>query len=558
MVNINQFVQLGWMVLAVSANCNKKQQPVVDLGYEIYQATGAINNSDSYYTFSNIRYAAPPLGELRWKAPMPPLTNRSAIQSNSASISCAQATTGWQLRTSEYTNNYLKTGIVPNVSYSDLSAISAGGVEDCLFLDVQVPHKIFDKHTRDGKLSPVLVWIHGFTAGSKTFFGSSKGLVDRSQTASSDGVVYVALNYRLGAFGFLSGASFEAEDGALNAGLHDQRLALQWIQDNIHLFGGDKNQVTVFGESGGGGSIMHHITAYGGEAPALFNQAVPQSPAYFPYRSAENREKTFQDFLKQANITSLEEARALSSDALVSANSNTIGLSQPYASAIFGPTPDGSLVKADPKEMFRRGEYDHSVKLMVSHNSDEGLVLVPVIHTNGEFERLVKNIFTRANHSTIAYFTKTLYPPLFDGSKGYTNNYQRAALMAGDIIIDCNTAALESTFKNNSSSAYFFDVSPGVHAQDTGYTFYTPSQKASSYSLVNTGSVNETIAFAIQDYILSLAKFGYPNSSVDGLGSVPMFGSESKTVHLTSDNITVARDPAINSRCHWLSLDLFD
>lgn len=92
---------------------------------------------------------------------MPPLTNRSTIQSNSESIVCTQATPTWQLRTSQYLNNYLKTGVVPNVSYSDMSAISVGGVEDCLFLDVQVPRKIFDGSKKDRKLSPVLVWIHG-------------------------------------------------------------------------------------------------------------------------------------------------------------------------------------------------------------------------------------------------------------------------------------------------------------------------------------------------------------------------------------------------------------
>ncbi|KGO47623.1 Carboxylesterase, type B [Penicillium expansum] len=522
MVALKQFLQLGCMLVAVNADCTKKQQPVVDLGYEIYQATGANN-------------------------------------SNAESITCAQGAATWQIRTSQYLNNYMKTGNVPNVSYSDLSAISSGGVEDCLFLDVQVPRKILDSPGKDRKLSPVLVWIHGggFTSGSKNSFGSSKGLIDRSQVDGSDGVVYVALNYRLGAFGFLSGSSFEAEDGVLNAGLYDQRLALQWIQDNIYRFGGDKNQVTVFGESAGGGSIMHHITAYGGAAPALFNRAVPQSPAYFPYRSPHNQEKTFKDFLTQANVTSLAEARQLPSDVLVLANSNSIGVSHPYASAVYGPTPDGSLVKVDPKVLLRRGEYDQSVNMLISHNKDEGLVLVPAVHTNKEYEKLMKNILTRAKHSTIDHITKTLYPPVFDGSKGYTNNYQRAALTAGDIFINCNAAALNSAFKND-SHAYFFNVSPSVHAQDTGYTFYTPNEKPSSYSLIDTGAVNQTVAFAVQDYILSLAKHGIVNSPVDGLSSIPAFGSQAKTVRLTADNITISRDPVINPRCQWWSLDLFD
>ncbi|KAJ5419497.1 uncharacterized protein N7487_003047 [Penicillium crustosum] len=545
MVALKHFLQLGCMLAVVSADCTKKQQPVVDLGYEIYQATGASNNSDSYYSFSNIRYAAPPVGDLRWKHPMPPLTNRSTIQSNSESISCTQATPTWQLRTSQYLNDYLKTGIVPNVSYSDMSAISAGGVEDCLFLDVQVPRKIFDSPKKDRKLSPVLVWIHeggGFTTGSKTSFGSSKGLIERSQAGGSEGVVYVALNYRLGAFGFLSGSSFEKQDGVLNAGLYDQRLALQWIQDNIYRFGGDKNQVTVFGESASGGSIMQHIVAHGGAGPSLFNRAVLQSPGFFPYRSSHSQEKTFKDFLALTNVTSLAEARQLPSDVLMSANSISVGVSQPYASAVYGPTPDGGLVREDPKTLLRRGEYDRSVDIVVSHNTDEGLVLIPAVHTNEEYEKLCQEIYHRSYHSdSLSSRVRRI--------QGIHQQLRESGLDGGDIIIGCNAVALSSAFKD-SSRAYVFDMSPGIHGQDTTYTFYTPNQKVSSFGLINTGAVNQTVAFVMQDYILSFAKHGTLSSSVDGLGSIPAFGSQAKAVRLTSDNITISHDLA-NPRCQW-------
>ena len=90
--------------------------------------------------------------------------------------------------------------------------------------------------------------------------------------------MFVAINYRLGAFGWLSGPTLQS-DGTANAGLYDQRLALEWVQKNIHLFGGDANCVTVAGESAGGGSIMHQITAFGGlKGAAPFQQAILQSP----------------------------------------------------------------------------------------------------------------------------------------------------------------------------------------------------------------------------------------------------------------------------------------
>ena len=156
--------------------------------------------------------------------------------------------------------------------------------EDCLFLDVVVPQSIFKGASNATNLTsgaPVLVWIYGggFTAGVKDAY-SPAGLIKASQVNSTAGIIFVSLNYRLGAFGWLSGPTLQS-NGTANAGLYDQRLALQWVQDKIHLFGGDPNRVTVIGESAGGGSIMHQITAFGGlNGRAPFQQAVLQSPGF--------------------------------------------------------------------------------------------------------------------------------------------------------------------------------------------------------------------------------------------------------------------------------------
>lgn len=261
--------------------------PEVDLGYEIYRAN-SLNDTTGLYSFSNIRYAAPPVGKNRFAAPQPPAQNRSTVQFNRSEPICPQANPLWGLITQEFLTSYFAgvrsfnqsdfdTGLPADLTVDDINLdtfdtsivpkADPRTTEDCLFLDVVVPQQIFKKKAKKGKGAAVLVWIYGggYTAGSKASGYNPAGLLARSQNGEDDdGVIYVALNYRLGAFGWLSGPTFQ-ENGTANAGLHDQRFALEWIQKHISKFGGDPDRVTVFGESAGGGSIMAQITAFGGK-----------------------------------------------------------------------------------------------------------------------------------------------------------------------------------------------------------------------------------------------------------------------------------------------------
>lgn len=396
----------------------------------------------------------------------------------------------------------------------------------------------------------------GFTTGSKTDFGSPRTLLNRADE-NDEPVIYVALNYRFGAFGFLSGPSFEREGGLLNAGLLDQRKALQWIQNNIHRFGGDKAQVTVFGESGGSGSILHHITAGGGSIQPLFNRAILQSPAYFPYRSTQDKENAFNLFLGHANVSSIADARKLSSEALITANAQSIGESLPYASPVYGPTPDGDLVIHDPKVHLARGEFAQSLEIITAYNADEGLVLVPTIHTDAEYHSFLQAMLTNANASTIAYIADTLYPPTFDGSQGYTTQFQRVAKTAGDLIADCNAVAAGLAFGLR-ARGYYFSTYPGVHAQDISYTFYNPESKA-SYSLVDMGAVNVTVAHVLQDYITGFATRGDMESEGDGLArGIPSYSPRGTMVRLDSEEIELISDPGLDERCRWWASGVYN
>ncbi|KAL0264937.1 hypothetical protein SLS55_000891 [Diplodia seriata] len=551
----------------VSAQNSSSQLPIVDLGYQLQQASG-FNESAAYYNFSNIRYAAPPVADLRFRAPVSPTTDRSSVQDGSDLRICHQANPAWALIAAEWLPQYLLAGILPNVSTTVTAGTAslanvttaAAETEDCLFLDVIVPKKIFES-AGSAAGAPVVVWIHGggYTSGSKISYGNPAGLIARSQTGSSDGVVFVALNYRLGAFGWLSGPTFQ-QDGTANLGLHDQRFALEWVQKNIHLFGGDKDRVTVVGESAGAGSIMHQITAFGGSAPSLFHQAVPQSPAWLQVSSPYAQEQVFQSYLQFLNVTSLADARDLSEEQLIAGNVALIGVS-PYSSFNVGPVVDGDIVPQDPKYLLNHGQFDKSIRVFTGHTSNEGILFTPPLTNDSQFGTFIQSALPDAQPAVISYITDTLYPPVYNGSYGYTDLLQRVALALAESSVICNANALDRAYTDlgNDTYAYVFAVDFGVHGQDVPFTFKNPGEPDTTGGLVSLGAANETIAFVLQDYITSFATGGVPVTDVNGApAEVPAYGEEGSVVGFTSRAISVAKDPAVNERCRWWQLGLYN
>lgn len=378
--------------------------------------------------------------------------------------------------------------------------------------------------------------------------------------SSDDGAIYVSMNYRLGAFGFLSGPSLQ-EDGTANAGLHDQRLALQWVQDHIHLFGGDRDRVTIFGESAGGGSVIHQITAFGGDGkvPLLFQQAVPQSAGWFPIGSPHEQERIFRDFLARANASSLADARHAEEEVLIAANARQVARSV-YGQFTYSPAVDGDFVPLDPKALLAQGRFAAGVRVLAGHNADEGLLFAPPVTSDETFVDFVRDAFPSAAPDVVDYITRTLYPPVGNSSALYKNDIERAALLSSEAFFTCNDFALNRASEND-SYRYLFAVPPGLHGQDVGYTYYDPAARSNEsddsilYRLF--GPVNETLALVLQDYITSFAASGVPESAVDGLAKVDVYGRNASFVRLDKSGIEEVRDPAANERCRWWMLGLY-
>ncbi|KAI9718222.1 MAG: hypothetical protein M1812_004212 [Candelaria pacifica] len=539
---------------------NTSALPVVDLGYELHQAS-FFNSTGQFYNFSNIRYAEAPIGARRFAAPVPVQTRNRTIQTGSVGVICPQASPAWFATAAQFIPAFV-AGIPFNATNSSSSSNSRGGLlsnippqdprttEDCLFLDVVVPKQILEQSSnRSSRGAPVLVWIYGggFTNGDKVGTGQNTanpaGLIKSSQSASATGVIYVSFNYRLGAFGWLAGPTLQS-NGTANAGLLDQRLALQWVQDNISLFGGDPRKVTVIGESAGASSIEHQITAYGG-TKAPFQQAVLQSPAFAPVPGNIQQETTFNTFLSLLNVSTIQEARLLPASKLILANILQVGYS-PYGTWTYGPVVDGDFVAALPGKSLLQGSYDKSVKVMVGHNADEGLLFTnPAVNNASAYLAYVQSIFPDARPSVVTYIDQVLYPPVFNGTYGYTSHLTRAILTIADAAVNCNTDYLNRAYGNQTYN-YLFSVPPAIHGQDVAYTYYNGP---------NPSILSSNVALALQRYITHFAETGNPNQP--GVPNFGMAGNSSQILDLNITSIAEIRDETANSRCAWWQKALY-
>lgn len=206
--------------------------------------TGAVRGivKDGMRMFLGMPYATPPVGNLRWRPPHPHASWTGVRDAVAYGKVCAQ-------------NNTTFPGF-GFISYT----------EDCLFVNVVTPVR-----DNGGRKRPVMVWI----PGGGLFIGGSTGY-DPSALVKDGDVVYVSLNYRLNVFGFFSHPAINSEGHAAgNYGIMDQQLALQWVKQNIAAFGGDPNNVTIFGESAGGISVWANIASPA--SAGLFHKAIIES-----------------------------------------------------------------------------------------------------------------------------------------------------------------------------------------------------------------------------------------------------------------------------------------
>ncbi|KAJ7315428.1 Alpha/Beta hydrolase protein [Mycena albidolilacea] len=428
--------------------------------------------STAIVDFLGIRYAAAPLGYLRFRGPQPPANVTGVQQATVQPNQCFQASNG-----------------LSSTNPLEMRAAQVISTEDCLFLNVFYPSDA--SGTPVGKL-PVLVYIHGggYLAGQASAYNGEDVI-----NQSNRGLVVVTIQYRLGVFGFLPGAKVKA-NGALNAGLLDQDFALRWINRNINKFGGDPSKVTIWGESAGAGSVLQQVIANGGKTkPQLFRGAITSStflPSQYNYNDRVP-ELLFSEVVAQVNCSAAGDTlgclRAADVNALQTANTqiNNGGF---FGTFLFVPVVDGTFITQRPTLSLQQSKVNGEALLSVT-NTFEGTIFVD------------QNTAATANATQYAL---NLFPG-FRAAQADKVGQLYAGLgtallqenaIQGESIFVCPTYAILQAFKGRAFKAEFA-VPPGLHANDIAY--YWPSLSTPPFQ--NTDFIN-AFAQTFTSFALSL------------------------------------------------------
>ncbi|QSZ29323.1 hypothetical protein DSL72_003837 [Monilinia vaccinii-corymbosi] len=430
----------------------------VDLGYSVYQ--GYYNATSKLNIFKGIRYAAPPVGNLRWQKPQQPSENRTSnIQATAYPPHCPQSHDAPM--PAKY--NFTKSGL---------------GNEDCLFLSVWA--------SSNAKDLPVMIWIHG---GG---YGEGAGNNDFSELANtnSNAFIIVAIQYRLGAFGFLSSSDLVTSGGVPNAGLYDINFSLQWVQSHISKFGGDPSRVTIAGESAGGGAVMLQTMAYGGTlGTSLFRNGIvasPYLPMQYDYDGLRPEESygKFADAIGCGNgnddgsvfncLVGMDTIALQNASAYVSANGD-------YGQWAFLPVTDGEFLLKRPSEQLLAGEVN-GVRLLSSSNANEAPSFVPQnINTTAAFTTFAQSLFPLMSISNLDRLHRIYsIPPTIQGPRFATagntgptalnqsvfaiGQQQRANNLYSESTFVCPAYWMASAFSQ--SWKYEYSVPPAQHGAD--------------------------------------------------------------------------------------------
>jgi len=444
--------------------------------------------ADGLSMYKGIPFAAPPVGELRWKAPQPVVPWNGVRQATDFGAACMQ-----------------------DEGMARQMGTTAPLSEDCLFADVWTP-----ANSAAEKL-PVIVWIHG---GGYTGGAPSVGLYDGANMARQ-GVVFVSLAYRLGAFGFLATPELSAESGqgSGNYGMLDMITGLQWVRDNVAQFGGDPQRVTIMGHSAGSSAVS--ILAASPLAKGLFAGVIAQSGANFappqdqPFAAGglstlTSAEQAGQRWLASVGADTLAKARKLPAAAIESA-------ARQDGAPSWRPAVDGYVLTGDQVRLWQAGAFN-DVPVLVGTTSNEWGAL-----GRGQGEDFAGQV--RGGYGEFADRVLAAYPHATPEEAAQSARW--LANESGMEVGAYSWARLQAAKSQNPVWYYWFNNAPegSGHGSEVGLVFGNEDTRPSRE---RWSEHNRALSRQLQSYWVNFAKSGNPNGA--GLPEWPRFRPDQPSV----------------------------
>lgn len=439
---------------------------------------GNAPTSDGIHTYRGIAYASAPVGELRWKAP--------------------QALAAWA--DTRPARDYGAT--CWNSNPFGGAIVTTGVSEDCLFLNVTTGAKT------TGDKQPVMVWIHG---GGFVF---GNGNIDATKLATK-GVVVVSLNYRLGPFGFLAHPALTAEDPNRSSGAYgflDMQAALKWVQRNIEQFGGDPQNVTVFGESAGSHAIG--ILMASPLSKGLFQKAIGESGAFWESehaglpRQLAGAEKMGLALGQSLGASTAPQLRAVNANALQSA-ANWSNINTDPGLVVPAPLIDGHALPQQAYDVFATGK-QMDIPILVGWNEQENSIF--------RGRGLPSNTAEQFKTAAAARFGASLLPEFLSAYPATTDAQAKvsADTLIGDQIISYQTWAWAGVHRKTSTSpAYVYNFNPRSnylpapnHADEIPWVF---NNLGPSRTGVQPSATDIALSDQMSSYWVNFAAKGNPN-----------------------------------------------
>ncbi|KAF8835930.1 alpha/beta-hydrolase [Paxillus ammoniavirescens] len=396
-------------------------------------------SSGSVNEFLGIPFAQPPIGQLRFQLPQALPPYNASFSASAYGPACLQ-------RSKEVpTPSDFPAEALDHLARFDSDIISAFASEDCLTLNVITPSDA----TPNSKL-PVVVWIHGGAFEIGAAKGYNGTVIVEKAVSLGVPAIFVSINYRLNAFGFLAGQ--EVKDAGIgNLGLRDQRLALYWVQKYINAFGGDPTKVTIWGESAGAISAALHMVTNDGNPDGLFRAAFMQSGSLFPVGDILQGQKYYDALVSETRCSSASDTlqclREVPYEKLLDAiNKSPSGFSYQSTVLAWEPRVDGAFLTDYPHNLVQQGPVA-DIPFVNGGCDDEGTLFAFAtlnITTDAQLEEYLKTYrFPEAPVTTIRELLEFYSANVSQGSpfgtgelNALTPQFKRIAAFQGDVTFE--------------------------------------------------------------------------------------------------------------------------